>query len=227
MISLYVGRSYYFNTEQFHDEMTVCIHEDRKRVETYMAKIRGLPLVNTRDPKNDELGILMEELSSLGKGGIIPVGEITEYTFYDNMAAEEFANSAANDGYWLIPHFGSINRKFTNGLQKKESKDVYVPEVVEKIILEEWDHFRGELAICSHTLKTLGYYLHETKHAPGLFAAIETIKNVNTELIDITTTIGRQHPILFCSEPEYRARLKQEFEFAQMRQDYYYHLEND
>lgn len=217
-----MGRSYYFNSDQFLDEMVVCCHEDLNLVRTYMTKMRGLPLVNINDPKSDDMGVIMGEMHDQG---IIPVGTITQYDFHDQDSLYSYASSMVR--FCLVEHTGGVVRKYTKGLTKNEAKHIHVPEIVENIIMDEWNHFKGELAVCKHTLKTLGYYLAESRNGAHIFNAIDTVKRVSEEVINIEPSILERHPMLYCDEPEYRARIKQELEYEQMRDEYYRQMSHD
>lgn len=215
---LYTGTSFYFDGDRFRDPFPICVSSDLDAVIFYMRAIRKYTVVDTRDP--DEAAIAeMIEMQNVSNS-IQVAGEITKNIFYDGQQMDMFTTT--REDLVLVEHAGKVDPQLAH-IRKKFSRNVMIPSVVEDIVLAEDEHFYSELEVASHSLKELAIYMgrdqiHQSEKE-SIFSAITVLDKIIKQK-NLTEEILSRHPIFFCSEPEYRQRIKEHTEYREMYEEW-------
>ena len=221
----YSATSYYFDGDRFLDPFPICLGTELDPVIFYASTIRGYTILDLREPDEVALSEVFGQMNATNQ--IQAVCEITKNVFHDETQMETFMNQRPD--LVLTEHIGTVDTRLL-GIKKRLGKNVMIPTIVEEIIMSDDAKFNAELEVASHTLKQLAIYMgRDTMHKDSknsIFSTITVLRNIIDNKEDISDGIYSRHPILYCSEPEYRARIKQETEYRTMYSEWRGHVES-
>jgi len=218
----YVGTTYFYDADQLHSPRLTCVSTDLDKVFNYLTKVRHIPVVDAND----------EYLELSDPHGVCAV--ITTATFGSRENFINFMNHADRAPYVLEPYDMNIDRHIA-GISKKDARNIMVPAIVIDIIDKRIKTMKDEMAVTVHSLKEILYYINgldrsklKTEHdSRALMTACAVIDQFISE-DDNTVEKGmlKRHPILFCSEFEYRQVIDSELRMKDLDRQYRYRIED-
>lgn len=229
-MNLYVGYTYYFDGERFRNQALTCISESFDDVLFYLQNIRGLLIVNTHNPDNELLNEILSQANITNS--IIPIAEIIKYGFESEAALQQFLASGTRERFMMVEHPGTIDHKLAASMKRKDSKrPIYIPDIVEGIIEREIEELSGALSVTTQALKRLFVFISPRKDLHDLKKSIMTTISQMDEIRegrnDITAEIISRHPVLFCSEEEYRSEIRQQLNWESLKAEWKRVTEDD
>ena len=210
---LYLGKTYYFNKTQIYDERLTCIGDNMDDVLDYFHKVRHIQVVD-----EDTIGEITDERGT--------VAMIVAASFPDRSSMMTFLES--DDRYlYILTDYGKIDRKIA-GIKKREARNVKIPAIVSQIIDADCSHFIDELKCAGHTLKNLLYFqfgfdnmrIKMDADGKAIMRICDNIDAIASGKNDMDMEIYKRHPILFCSEAEYRSRVNTYLDMKRMDSEY-------
>lgn len=229
-MNLYVGYTYYFDGERFRNQALTCISESFDDVIFYLQNIRGLIIVNTHNPDNEMLNEVLTQANLTNS--IIPVAEVVKYGFESEMAIQQFLASGTRERFFMVEHKGPVDHRLASAMKKKDNnRPIYIPDIVEDIIFKEIDDLNAQLSVVGQALKRLFVFVSPRKDLKELKKSIMTTIDQMDEIReghnDITAEIMSRHPILFCSEEEYRTEIKRQLNWESLKAEWKRVTEDD
>lgn len=214
---LYLGKTYYFNKTQLYDEKLTCIGDTMDDVIDYFHKIRHIQVVD-----EDSIGEITDDR------GIVAM--IVAASFPDKSSMMTFLESDERYLY-ILTEYGKIDRKIA-GIKKRDARNVKIPAIVSQLIDSDCAHFIDELKCASHTLKNFLYYqfgfdtmrIKMDIDGKAIMRVCDNIDAIASGKDDMDIEIYKRHPILFCSEEEYRSRVSTYIGMKRMDSEYRYKL---
>lgn len=207
---MYQGYSYIYDGHNFRSQFPICLSTDLDLVLLYMCGLRKYTIVDIRNPDDNAIDVLTRHMELTNDPAV--VGEIRCLEFYDNAQASSYLE--ANGELELVHHQGKVDPDLAM-MTKKHAKALYVPAIVEDIIVASQQEIRTRLKGSMYDIKEVLLYLGRdpqfNTQRERLMEAMHTLEQLvreDQDDTDLARCIAQRHPIFFTGELDYREKIK-------------------